>query len=140
MISRRLRSVAADSNVLRSAVVGNAALKIFLHTDIEVYTTAFNIEETREYLPLLGNKYALDSNCLLLQLKMLPIHIVKLKEYEHKLLEARTLIGQRDIDDAHLLALALSKGMALWSNGKDFNAISAMDVFPTGKLLKLYLL
>ena len=138
MILRHLKSVAADSNVLLSAVIGKAALKIFTHTGLKVLTTVSNILEIQEYLPSLGAKYHIDTNHLWLQFKMLPLHIVNVSEYKHKLSLAKERIGGRDLDDVHLVALALAQGIAIWSNDRDFEVLPGVDIYPTAKLLKLF--
>ena len=126
MISRHLRKIAADSNVLLSAVIGKAALKIFTQSDITVVTTRFNIEEVREYLPHLSERYKIPKTYLLLQLSMLPIIEYEESYYESRMREARKYLGHRDVDDAHLAALALKEGIPVWSNDKDF------EKFPGG--------
>jgi len=45
-----LNKLAADANVILSAVAGKAALRVFLKEDIEIATTQFNIDEVRQYL------------------------------------------------------------------------------------------
>ena len=67
------KRIAADSNVLLSAVIGKAALKVFTRLDIEVRTTEFNIAEVEEYIPRLASKYHLSPSNLLIQLNLLPI-------------------------------------------------------------------
>ena len=44
-------SVAADSNVLLSAIAGKAARRVFEAADLTVVTTVQNIDEVREYIP-----------------------------------------------------------------------------------------
>ena len=138
MTSRHLRSVAADSNVLLSAVIGKSALKVFTHTDLEILTTAFNVLEIEEYLPFLSGKYGVDINHLRLQFRMLPIHIIDAAEYKAKLPLAKEHIGSRDSDDVHLAALALAKNVPIWSNDKDFEHIPGITVYPTAKLLRVF--
>lgn len=138
MTLKDLKSIAADSNVLLSAVIGKAALKIFTQTKIEILTTTFNIEEVGQYLPHLGTKYHMDIKLLWVQFKMLPVQIIETDEYRTKLPIAREHIGQRDADDVHLAALALAKGIPIWSNDRDFEVIPHVTVYPTAKLLKLF--
>ncbi len=138
MTLKDLKSIAADSNVLLSAVIGKAALKIFTQTKIEILTTTFNIEEVGEYLPYLGAKYRMDIKQLWVQFKMLPVRSIETGEYRTKLPVAREHIGQRDADDIHLVALALAKGIPVWSNDRDFENIPNVTVYPTAKLLKLF--
>ena len=55
--SNPLRKLAADANVILSAVAGKAALRVFLKEDIEIVTTQFNINEVRGYLSVIAAKY-----------------------------------------------------------------------------------
>lgn len=136
MTSKLLKKLAADSNVLLSAVIGKSALKIFTHYALEISTTQFNIEEVKEYLPRLAFKYALSRTSLLLQLSMLPVEIHEESHYKSKMPEAHKYLGARYPDDVHLAALALIENLPIWSNDKDFHAIP-LPIYSTAKLLKL---
>ena len=136
MISKNLRRVAADSNVLLSAVIGKAALKILIHPEIEVLTTQFNLKEVEKYIPHLASKYQLDDKTLLLQLKMLPIVSFSEKDYRSQMPRAREFLEARDPDDTHLAALAFKEDVCIWSNDKDFENLP-ISVYPTAKLLKM---
>ncbi len=135
MTSKKISVIAADSNVLLSAVIGKAALKIFTQTNLEVLTTQFNIEEIKKYLPYFAEKYKLDENMLFAQLQMLPL--VKKDEpfYRSKFKEATKYLKDRDPDDIHLAALALKMKAPIWSIDKDFQNIP-VEVYPTAKFLK----
>ena len=137
---REFRSSLADSNVLLSAVIGKAAIKIFTHTDLEILTTRFNVQEVEEYLPYLSTKYHLEIRQLWVQLKMLPMQIIEAEEYKSQFPFAQEYLGRRDIDDIHLAALALVKDIPIWSNDSDFENIPHVTVYPTAKLLKLFYL
>ncbi len=50
---REFRKLATDSNVILSAVIGKAALQVFLRPEIELITTRFNVLEVEEYIPRL---------------------------------------------------------------------------------------
>lgn len=67
--------VVADANVLLSAVLGKAALRIFSEYKIPIHTTSFNAEEVEEYLPRLASKYGVLLGALQLQWKLLPVQI-----------------------------------------------------------------
>ena len=136
MISENLRKVAADSNVILSAVIGKAALPIFIQPDIEFITTQFNLQEVEEYLPRLAAKYHLDERGLLWQLKMLPIINFSESYYKSRFSDAERLLKDRDPDDVHLAALALKENVPLWSNDRDFKKLS-IPVHTTAQFLKI---
>ncbi|MBI4430201.1 MAG: PIN domain nuclease [Candidatus Omnitrophica bacterium] len=136
MISENLKKVAADSNVILSAVIGKAALQIFLLPEINFITTDFNLLEVEEYLPRLASKYTLDEKLVQWQFKMLPIEGFSEKYYRNYLPQAAQLLGQRDPDDVHLAALALKEDIPIWSNDRDFEKLP-VSVYTTSKLLKI---
>lgn len=129
MISENLRRLAADSNVILSAVIGKAALQIFAQPDIELIATQFNLEEVEEYLPRLASKYGLDERLLVWQLRMLPLISFPEKHYKSYFPRAEKLLKDRDPDDAHLAALALKEHVPIWSNDRDFEKLS-IPVYP----------
>ena len=135
MISNALRRIAADSNVLLSAVIGKAALRVFSCDQIEVCTTEFNVVELSGYLPLLARKYALDPIQIWTQWRMLPVRVFKEAYYKTKMAEAAKLLSRRDTDDVHLAALALKEGVPVWSNDRDFEDLRGVKVFSTAGLL-----
>ena len=136
MTSGNLKKVAADSNVILSAVIGKSALRIFVRPDIEFITTEFNLLEVEEYLPRLAAKYRLDHRAVLWQLKMLPIQSFSEKYYKNHFSNAEKLLKERDPDDIHLTALALKENVPIWSNDKDFEALS-IPVYTTAQFLKI---
>jgi len=134
--SPNLRSVAADSNVLLSAIAGKAAGRVFSDSKLVVVTTEENVAEVREYLPEFAAKYGLSAEALREVLEVLPIQVLGKRQYSTHLFEARSLLGDRDPDDVPLAALALKLDIPIWSNDHDF------DDFPTGfyttaKLIKV---
>src|SRR3989338_5690526 len=130
MISESLRKLAADSNVILSAVIGKAALQVFTQPEIALITTEFNLLEVEEYLPRLASKYGLNEKLLVWQFKMLPLDSFSEKYYKSHFLQAQKLLGNRDPDDAHLVALALKEDIPIWSNDRDFEKLS-ISVYTT---------
>jgi len=135
-ISKPLKSLVADANVILSAVIGKAALKIFTNTDIKIITTQFNIGETLEYLPRLAEKYKLELEILESQLKLLSLVVYQKEFYEDKLKIAFKKVGEIDPEDIDLLALAIKLDLPTWSNDKDFKK-ARVEVFTTAEVLKM---
>lgn len=131
-----LKKLAADANVILSAVAGKAALRIFLREDIEIVTTEFNISEVREYLSVIAEQYGLSEEILESQLKLLPIKIYPRQFYEDFVKKATRKLSERDEDDIELLALAMKLKVPVWSNDSDFKK-SGVEVYTTAKLLKI---
>ena len=95
-ISNTLRRIAADSNVLLSAVIGKAGLRVLSCDQIEVCTTEFNVVELSEYLPLLARKYDLDPIQVWTQWRMLPVKVFKEAYYKTKMAEAG-ILHEKDV-------------------------------------------
>ncbi len=130
--------LAADANVLLSAVLGGRARRILAAPHFkEILTVAPVIAEIEEYAVLLARKKGLAEDQVLLAVAALPVTIVLQEEYAATLPEAIRRIGGRDPDDAELLALAISFGLPIWSNDKDFTDVR-VPVYTTGQLLRQF--
>jgi predicted nucleic acid-binding protein len=113
--------LAADANVLLSALTGGQAVRVLRHAAIEgILTTEYTLAEVREYAPQLARKKRLPVDVVLLAAATLPVTTVARGEYTSSLPEARKRIGRRDPDDVEILALALHLGLPVWSNDNDF--------------------
>src|SRR5262245_51249297 len=64
-----IASVVADANVLLSAVVGKAALRVFTKFTVTVHVAQFNADEVTEYLPYMASKYELPLELVKMQWK-----------------------------------------------------------------------
>jgi predicted nucleic acid-binding protein len=133
---KSIRSVAADSNVLLSAIAGKAARRVFGSSELIIVTTEQNIAEVREYVPVFARRYALAEEILLEVLDILPIIVYAEHEYAAELPAASRLIGSRDEDDVALAALAMKLQIPIWSNDRDYEDFPT-GVFTTATLLKL---
>jgi len=126
--------VAADSNVILSALVGKAALRVFTHSEIEVVCTK-RLDEIREYIPQMAASYELAPEVLEGQLRLLGIRERGPDVLESHLVEASRLLSHRDPDDVDLLALALALGVPVWSNDDDFRE-TGVAWYTTAQLLR----
>jgi predicted nucleic acid-binding protein len=128
--------LAADANVLLSAVIGGRSRLVFRHTGVrEILTTAHTFSEVEEYATVLAESRGLPVDVVILAVAALPIAIVERTRYARKLPEALRRIGGRDPQDAELLALALQFRIPVWSNDKDFESAN-VDLFTTADLLR----
>jgi predicted nucleic acid-binding protein len=133
---KNVERVAADSNVILSAVIGKAALRIFTRSTLDVVTTENVLQEVREYIPDMAELYGLAPQVLESQLRLLAIREYTQKEYKRYLAEAEHRIGDRDPDDVDLLALSLATRTPIWSNDNDFKNCG-VDWYTTARLLKI---
>jgi predicted nucleic acid-binding protein len=129
-------AVVGDANVLLSAVVGKAALRVIVGHGVTVHATEFNAAEVEEYIPHLSAKYSLPEDMVQLQWRLLPVVLHTESEYGERLPEAVEHLRARDPEDAHALALAWTLGLPLWSNDRDFEQ-QRVERYPTARLLRV---
>jgi predicted nucleic acid-binding protein len=129
-------NLAADANVLLSAVIGGRASLALNHPQVgEIFTTEHTFSEVEEYATVLAKTKRLPADEMALAVAALPVTVVIRSRYAKKVPEAMKLIGRRDPDDVELLALALQFKIPIWSNDKDFEGIQ-VDLFTTERLLR----
>ena len=128
--------LAADANVLLSAVIGGRARLVLSHPGVEeVVTTETVFAEIEEYAAVLGHKRKIPAQTLMLAVASLPVSIVAREVYSRSIARANKRIGWRDPDDVDLLALALHFKVPLWSNDNDFEGCG-VEWYTTAELLK----
>ena len=130
-----IAGVVADANVLLSAIVGKSALRVFTEFAIQVHASQFNADEVTEYLPEMAQKYGLPVELVSLQWKLLPVRLHREEDYKAHLPNALAELKNRDPEDAHVLALAKSVGLSIWSNDRDLANVT-VECFKTAKLLR----
>lgn len=130
-----IAAIVADANVLLSAVIGKAALRVFTQFGVEVHAARFNASEVERYLPRMANKYGLPGYVVELQWRLLPVRIHSQGSYAKELPWAVGAIADRDADDVHPLALARALGFPLWSNDSDLHG-HGVEVHTTAALLR----
>jgi predicted nucleic acid-binding protein len=133
--AKHVAVVAADANVLLSAVLGHAALKVFTQSDVIVLTTSRVLEEVRDYLPVVAKQYDILPHVLEAQFRLLALRECGPEDYASKLEDAKRAIGGRDPDDVDLLALALAFDAPVWSNDSDFKD-AGVEWYTTARLLR----
>ena len=116
--------LAADANVLLSAVIGGQAKLILTSPQIdEILTVEPILAEVEEYAGLLARKKRLAEDLVLLAVGALPVTLVDRAEYAAAIPEAMKRIGQRDPDDAELLALALTFNVPVYKDFADTGVV-----------------
>ena len=131
----RIGAVVADANVLLSAAVGKSPLRVFTDFRIEVHASEYNTDEVTEYLPEMAAKYRLPTEVVQLQWKLLPLRVHPQKDYGGWFEEALAALAHRDPEDAHVLALARSLELPIWSNDRDLTSMHA-ECYTTAQLLR----
>jgi predicted nucleic acid-binding protein len=132
----RIEEVVADANVLLSAIVGKAALRVMTDFGMVVHVAGFNAEEVEEYLPRMAAKYGLPIDVVRLQWRLLPIKVHSMDEYEDEFGGALQDLAERDPEDAHALALARALELPLWTNDRDLMNLGT-EAYSTARLLRI---
>ena len=132
---KAVERVAADANVILSALIGKAALKVFTRSSLEVVSASVILREVREYLPRMAEAYKIDPEILEGQLRLLGIKEYQPRDYKKYIPKATERIEWRDPDDVDLLALALALEIPVWSNDNDFET-AGIEWYSTAQLLK----
>ena len=128
--------LAVYANVLISAVIRGKAFRIMARLkETRFITTDVNIEEVRRSLTHIAQKRGLDLDLLLDAVDALPVERFAEPAYRAKIAEAKKRMAERDPTDADLLALALTEGVPIWSQDKDFE-VSGVELYTTERLLK----
>ena len=135
-ILKGIEKLAVDANPILCALIGGKARSVFIDADhISFYTTLFNFKEVEKYIPTLASKRTLPLDDLYLALYTLPISVCDVEFYKDTLKKAERLIGERDLDDIHLLGLALKLSCPIWSNDKDFDGVG-IEIYSTLALIR----
>ena len=96
--------------------------------------TAAVAEEISRYVPKLAAKRGLDAPLMFAALGVLPVIWEPETSYIGQKGEALKRIGERDATDWPTVALALTRGLPIWSQDRDMES-SGLDVWTTGMLL-----
>ncbi len=129
--------LAADANVLLSAVLGGRAKAVLSHPNIDsVFTTAATFGEVNDYALVLARKKQIPVATVMLAVTTLPITLIEPQEYSGSMARAKRLIEKRDADDVELLALAIHLKIPVWSNDNDFQG-TGVEWYTTAQLLRI---
>ena len=131
-----IAGVVADANVLLSAIVGKAALRVFSDYGLTVHAAKFTADEVSEYLPAMAEHYGLPLELVQIQWRLLPLQVHERPAYGRFFAAALADLAQRDPEDAHALALARCLRLPVWSNDRDFEGLG-VECYPTARLLAL---
>lgn len=84
-----------------------------------------------KYVPFIAEKIRLPETEVVEAFKALPIIACQGREYDYCMDSARDLIGNRDLRDADILALAIALDVSLWSDDRDFEDIPGVTLLKT---------
>ncbi len=136
--SRRPGRLVVDANPLLAALLGGKSRRIFFETSIQEFAVPeATIREVRRYIPRMALKLGSGRAIIENALELLPLTPYTRQSYRKSVPEAVDRIGWRDPKDVDVLALALHRGIPLWSNDRDFED-AGIACFTTARLLSLF--
>ena len=123
-MSATVRPLVLDANILVRAALGPRARGIVERhaADAGFFVPACCVDEAREHLPDIVRKRGWDAEPVMAALDAVleMLQVVDAGLYADALDEALARLGNRDPDDAHVLALALTLDCAIWTEDRDF--------------------
>lgn len=126
-----------DAGIVFTALTGlGVTKKILFLKDLELYSPKQLLEEINEHKPRILELSSLPPDRITELLKLIEDKIAFIPEesFESFLEQANSSI--LDKEDTTYLALALSKGISVWSNDKHFKKQSLAKVFNTKELVE----
>ena len=118
------RPLVLDANILVRAALGPRARGIVERyaADMGLFVPAFCVDEAREHLPGIVRKRGWDAAPIMVALDaaLEMLQVVDASMYADTMDEALARLGNRDPDDAHVLALALTLACPIWTEDRDF--------------------
>jgi predicted nucleic acid-binding protein len=108
------------------ALLGGQARRLVFQAPIREFAVPETVlAEVTEHLPRLALKLGMGPSLLGYALDLLPLRAYPLRAYRASVVAARKQIADRDPEDVHVRALALSLDVPAWSNDRDFARSSA---------------
>ena len=133
-----IKTLAVDANILVPAMMGGRTRDLIVHlavVPIELQAPEDAFIEVEDHVVDLTGYVRARIDAFRLALASVPVLRVLRRAYEHELERAKELTKKRDPDDAPVVALALAKGIPIWSNDKDLKAIR---IFTTRDLATIF--
>lgn len=118
------KAIVLDANILFRAVLGAKVPKQLFHykSKIDFFTPTFCYEELRKHIPRIAKENDLPLASLVDAIEKLEKVVLPIDEiiYSHLEKEAKDRIGERDVNDWPIVALALSFDCPVWTEDQDF--------------------
>ena len=131
-----IAGVVADANVILSALIGKAALRVCTGFGLDVHMARHCEAEVREYIPRLFSRYGLPLELVEIRWRILEVRVHPESDYVAHFAKAKADMESRDPDDAHPLALARTLRLPLWTNDHDLFG-RGVTSYPTARLLAI---
>lgn len=129
-------TITVDANPLLAALRGGKARLVLFSGEYTFITTERTTWEVKKYLPTLAQKSEVDEYELFYAFDHFTIIAVPAIVYDDKRQSAESLIAHRDLKDIDILALALKFKTPIWTNDRDFENLSDLEIFTTAKMLE----
>ena len=132
-------NIIVDANILFAALIKNGITsKLMFIDDIHLYAPEFLLEEFGKYRNEIIKKTHRTTNNFDIVLSEISSHIdfIPKSEFQKQMKKAEEI--SPDKDDSVYFALALQKGMPIWSNENRLKKQNAVMIYSTRDLAQLY--
>ncbi len=123
-------TIALDANILIRALLGVKVRLLLLQEQSRVrfVTTQIAFEEVEEHLPSILKARGLELDDFAAALQNLPslVEIIPQTVFRDSMPEAVLRLTKQDVDDAHLLALAMALSCPIWTEDRDFFGVGTV--------------
>ena len=129
-----LDALAVDANVLVAAMMGGRTRDLLVRlrrAGVDLAAPEEVFREVEEHVPELAEFVRARIDQFKLAFWSLPVQRIAAGEYAVALKRAAKLIGNRDPDDIPVVALALARGICVWSNDRDLLELKGVRVVAT---------
>lgn len=127
-------ALAVDANILVAAMMGGRTRDLLVRlrrAGVDLAAPEEVLGEVEEHIPELAEFVRAQIDQFKLAFWSLPVQRVAAGEYAEALKRAVGLVGNRDPDDAPVVALALTRGIPVWSNDRDLKELEGVCVVTT---------
>jgi predicted nucleic acid-binding protein len=118
------KAIVLDANILIRAVLGKRVRELIFDyaATVKFFAPDVAYSDARKYLPALLKKRGVDASAAMLVLDRLGavVQSIDVELYEGMRHQALQRIADRDADDWHVLACAMSLGCPVWTEDADF--------------------
>jgi len=135
-----IRLVADTNAIIASLISDSSSRRILINQNFEFSVPDFSKAEIAKYKQAICKKAEItpEDFDILLSVLFEKINIIPEEEYDHKMDEAKRLIGEIDIKDVPFIACALAiKTEGIWTEDKGFLKQSKIKIFRTKDLLAM---
>lgn len=137
-----VNALAVDANVLVAAMMGGRTRDLMVRVrraGIDLVSTEETFQEVEAHLPELAEAAGARVEQFKLALWSMPVERSAREAYQGMMGRALEMMKGRDLEDAPIVALSLSRGIPVWSNDRDLAGLKGTQRLTTREVAALIL-